>query len=508
MKISYAQLLNFFSTKSPPLLQDVRERSGSAKIDHWNAIGLLNSLILKKPRTPVSKFDKLLQSIFSSHQHSFRSRSILVCALSKIMASFEIQPSLATLNMVMDCCSGVGRLDLVFSVLARIHRLGFSPDVSTYTTLLTGLIAHGCAKQFRRGILGKQIIDRAVISNIRERDNNSLRLKDLVDPRFTNLAGHILANKMESQSLRYTYTCLFRGLFMSSRSKEEAATLLDELIDYREFAPTVYTALNDALCQQGLMTVAHTLLQHAISNHELCLSKKLLYQMIQYGHTPAAHTYQPLIDAFNKQSQPDKAEAISHRLLELAQSPTTVTVYNASQPPSSTHYVSPRIDIDKIVAATDVYSFLMDIMCKIGKPSMAIQLFESLSASGVEPDVRMYNLMVTALCKDADNWDHTTDILSDMARKDLKLDASHYNPLLERCRLELMKVHGRAGFVFGKIEGGLVQSAEIWPDMYSSVEEFRCYKTGLDHTFRSTCKKRWSPRGYFVPRIYRKSLCG
>lgn len=72
-----------FSTKTRPLLQDAGEQSGSAKLGLEEALGLFNSLVLTKPRPPVSEFDKVLQAISSSHQGSLNLRAAVVIALLK-----------------------------------------------------------------------------------------------------------------------------------------------------------------------------------------------------------------------------------------------------------------------------------------------------------------------------------------------------------------------------------------------------------------------------------------
>ncbi|KAG7967767.1 hypothetical protein I3843_08G116000 [Carya illinoinensis] len=59
------------------------------------------------------------------------------------MDLLEIAPNIRTLTILVNCLCHLNRVDLGFSVLAKILKLGFQPDCVSINTLVMGLCLQG-----------------------------------------------------------------------------------------------------------------------------------------------------------------------------------------------------------------------------------------------------------------------------------------------------------------------------------------------------------------------------
>jgi len=70
-----------------------------------------------------------------------------VITLSKQMELAGISHNVYTLSILINCFSPLNHVDLGFSVLSKIIKLGFQPDTVTFSTLINGLRTVGKAAQ-------------------------------------------------------------------------------------------------------------------------------------------------------------------------------------------------------------------------------------------------------------------------------------------------------------------------------------------------------------------------
>ncbi|CAL5363260.1 unnamed protein product [Camellia sinensis] len=63
---------------------------------------------------------------------------------TKIKALFHCDFSnVPTLNIVINCFCNLNQVDLGFFVFGKILKLGYEPDITTFTTLIKGLCLNG-----------------------------------------------------------------------------------------------------------------------------------------------------------------------------------------------------------------------------------------------------------------------------------------------------------------------------------------------------------------------------
>ncbi|XLS94553.1 hypothetical protein HN51_070561 [Arachis hypogaea] len=92
--------------------------------------------ILSMRRPPsIIQFTKILGSLAKTNHFP------TAISLFQQLQARGIAPDLFTLNILINCCCGMGRMTLAFSVLAKIFRMGFQPDTITLNTFLKGLFS-------------------------------------------------------------------------------------------------------------------------------------------------------------------------------------------------------------------------------------------------------------------------------------------------------------------------------------------------------------------------------
>lgn len=79
---------------------------------------------------PIIQFGKILGSIMKMKHYP------TVVFLSKQMELKAIVPNLVTLNILINCFCHLGQINLTFSVLSKILKLGYQPNTITLTTFV------------------------------------------------------------------------------------------------------------------------------------------------------------------------------------------------------------------------------------------------------------------------------------------------------------------------------------------------------------------------------------
>ncbi|KAG4179787.1 hypothetical protein ERO13_A10G126625v2 [Gossypium hirsutum] len=111
-------------------------KSRSLELDE--ALGFFNSMISMRPLPSVSAFNYLLGAVSKMEQCAF-----VVSMCKQIMGCSDFQPNIFTMNIWILCLCNLKKVDLGFSVLAMIVKLGLQPDDYTMNTLLIGLSDEG-----------------------------------------------------------------------------------------------------------------------------------------------------------------------------------------------------------------------------------------------------------------------------------------------------------------------------------------------------------------------------
>ncbi|RYR69044.1 hypothetical protein Ahy_A03g015570 isoform A [Arachis hypogaea] len=81
--------------------------------------------MLSMRRTPpIIQFNKILGSLAKmKHFHA-------AISLFQQLQATGIAPNIVTLNILINCCCGMGRITLAFSVFAKILKMSFQPDTN------------------------------------------------------------------------------------------------------------------------------------------------------------------------------------------------------------------------------------------------------------------------------------------------------------------------------------------------------------------------------------------
>ncbi|RYR57118.1 hypothetical protein Ahy_A05g022850 [Arachis hypogaea] len=96
--------------------------------------------MLSMPRPPsIIQFTKILGSLAKTNHFP------TAISLFQQLQARGIAPNLFTLNILINCCCGMGWITLAFSAFAKIFRSGFQPDTVTLTTIIKGLCLCGNA---------------------------------------------------------------------------------------------------------------------------------------------------------------------------------------------------------------------------------------------------------------------------------------------------------------------------------------------------------------------------
>ncbi|GLT71945.1 hypothetical protein SLA2020_439270 [Shorea laevis] len=119
-------------------LKYVRDRCRSRSLRNLDdALGLFDRMLHMHPLPSIVDFNQLLSAIARLKHHS------TVITLIKEMELSGIAPDVYTLGVLINCFCLLNRVDLSFSILARILKLGFQPNCTILNTLVKGLCLQG-----------------------------------------------------------------------------------------------------------------------------------------------------------------------------------------------------------------------------------------------------------------------------------------------------------------------------------------------------------------------------
>ncbi|XVF37959.1 hypothetical protein REPUB_Repub20aG0056300 [Reevesia pubescens] len=252
-------------------------KSGSLKPDE--ALGFFNFMILVRPLPSIWAFNHLLGTLSKMKHYS-----TVVFMCKQLMGYKDIQADITTMTTLINCLCYLKHVNLGFSVLAMILKLGLHPDSYTinackekkteeaitmlelmiqrnikpdnvsYNSLIHGLCNSGQWVEATR--LFSRMMNEGVHPNVRT--FNSL-IKALCKEKRTGEAMAIL-ELMVQRDLKpniVTYNSLMHGL-CNSGQWAEATSLLSKMVDEDIVLDVVtFNILLAAISKQGMMTKVH-----------------------------------------------------------------------------------------------------------------------------------------------------------------------------------------------------------------------------------------------------------
>ncbi|RYR57007.1 hypothetical protein Ahy_A05g022746 isoform E [Arachis hypogaea] len=88
------------------------------------AVDSFTRMLSMRRTPPVIQFNQILGSLSKTkHFH-------VAVSLFQQLQARGIAPSIVTLNILINCCCGMGRMTLASSVLAKIFRMDYQPNTS------------------------------------------------------------------------------------------------------------------------------------------------------------------------------------------------------------------------------------------------------------------------------------------------------------------------------------------------------------------------------------------
>ncbi|KAL4375037.1 hypothetical protein AHAS_Ahas05G0241700 [Arachis hypogaea] len=128
IRYSLLQIPNFLSFPSSSSLHSHSTRQVDEAVHSFTRM-----LSMRRPPS-IIQFTKILGSLAKTNHFS------TAISLFQQLQARGIAPDLFTLSIVINCCCGIGRVTLAFSVLAKIFRMDYQPNTVTLTTILKGLL--------------------------------------------------------------------------------------------------------------------------------------------------------------------------------------------------------------------------------------------------------------------------------------------------------------------------------------------------------------------------------
>ncbi|KAL4375036.1 hypothetical protein AHAS_Ahas05G0241600 [Arachis hypogaea] len=121
-RYSLLQIPNFVSFPSSSSLHSHSEPPSLRQVDE--AVDSFTRMLSMRHTPPIIQFNKILGSLSKTkHFHA-------AVSLFQQLQARGIAPSIVTLNILINCCCGMGRMTLAFSVLAKIFRMDYQPDTA------------------------------------------------------------------------------------------------------------------------------------------------------------------------------------------------------------------------------------------------------------------------------------------------------------------------------------------------------------------------------------------
>ncbi|THF95934.1 hypothetical protein TEA_024442 [Camellia sinensis var. sinensis] len=270
---------------------------------------------------------------------------------------------------MINCFCNLNRVDLGFSILGKILKLGYESDTTTFNTLIKGLCVTSTVKFFdeivEKGFQLDFFTYITILNGLCKTGNAS--------------AAIILLRKMEEIG-GCELGIVDYNMVIDSLCKERLVTrafkLFLEMIELQTF-----NILVDALCKGGMVKEGQDVVE----------------LMIQRGEVPDVFTYNALMDGYCQLGQVDESRKVFDVMVNRGCAPSLFS-----------------------------YNILIN-----GFSHEVRELYLNLSAKGLKPDVRSHNIMINGLCKEG-LPDEANELLGKMEENGCLPDLYLYNIVVQK----------------------------------------------------------------------------
>ncbi|KAF5940862.1 hypothetical protein HYC85_022029 [Camellia sinensis] len=335
-------------------------------------------MLRMRPLPPISQLNKALGSILKMGHYA----TALSLIQNKLQQFQGIQVNICTFCIAINCYCYLNGVDFGLSLLGTLFKRGYTPDVTTFTTLINGLILQDKTPQavelfkklMRTREIEPDVVMYGTIVNGLCRTGNTIRAVSLL-------------RIMEEGSCKpntVVYSTIIDSL-CKDRMVDDALKLFSTM-DEKGIFPNVvtYTSLIHGLCNFGQWKEA----------------TRMFKEMLDSGIAPDVHMYSVLLDGCTKEGKMKEAEGVLEVMIQRNVDPNVVT-YNA----------------------------LMDGYCLQGQMDEAIRVFNTMVDRGLRSNVFSYNILINGYCKKM-KIDEAVHLFRELPRRGLKPDNGTFSAIL------------------------------------------------------------------------------
>ncbi|KAJ0657532.1 putative tetratricopeptide-like helical domain superfamily [Helianthus annuus] len=134
--------LRYYSTASPSTshlnqrILHLKNGSGPTKVN--DTLQLFDEMLQRQPPPSIIKFTQLISVIVKEKQYS------TALSLFKKVNLMGIPSDLYAMTISINCHCRLNQVAYGFALLATLFKQGYSPTLSTYNTLINGLVLADC----------------------------------------------------------------------------------------------------------------------------------------------------------------------------------------------------------------------------------------------------------------------------------------------------------------------------------------------------------------------------
>ncbi|KAH6820931.1 hypothetical protein C2S53_015233 [Perilla frutescens var. hirtella] len=407
---------------------------------------LFREMIRIRPQPSVAVFNKLLTVVIKMDCHS--------AALSMFdeMRASGIPLNEYTFSIIIHCYCLQNRVDIGFAILGSFFKLGYNPDVATFTTLIKGLFLDDKAVEAEK--LFKKLLDHKIC------EPNDVMIANLTNGLCK--AGSIrtacyyleLLAKMGYSANVYAYTTVIDSLWKGGMV-EDALWLFRKMIVRGIFPDVItYTSMIHGLCRAGrwedMLDLLHEMINQKLSLKAVnfnvfvnILCKKgmvkegedLVEIMMQQNVNPDIFTCFTLIDGYCLQGQMDRAKELLDSLADKGLKPDIFSYgslmdgYCKGGKVNEAWHIFLEVHSKGLQHTTSTYNIMIQGLLREGRFGDGWKLFNDMEAQGVQPDLFTYNILLDGLCK-AHQIDDAISLVHTMEERGVNPDTVTYDILI------------------------------------------------------------------------------
>ncbi|EXB24807.1 hypothetical protein L484_005186 [Morus notabilis] len=429
----------------------IRKKSKVGTLELEEALGYFNSMVQMQSMPCIWAFNHLLGAVYNMNHHP-----IVVYMYREMNALCGVcfRPDIRTMSVVIRCLCQLERIDLCFSVLATVFKLGLRPDACLLNTLLHGLcVAEGGSVDAAFELFVKMVEDEQICDDI----TYGTMINGFCKAGETWKAVGLLKRMYDQKRIKPDGGCycpIIHGLCKEGRV-DEAFRFLQDMVNH-DVRPNVvicnsliHGLLESGRCEQAMefletmtawgispnIVTYNTMLNALCKENRIKEALDLVEEMSNAGLEPDCITYNCLISGFGRLGEWRKAMNLLHEMEYRGIRPNIFTynilLYGLSY--SGEWKVLSRL-LDEMVSLkifpqTVTLNGILDAYSERGNMNTAEKLFDEMIRRGLKPDTLTYNILIKGYCL-LGEMDKASAVFEEMSLMGVQPDIFSYNVLV------------------------------------------------------------------------------